>query len=408
MPISNKRSVLMKLKDKIASLMPELNLSAYFKKKNRKKEFGINLFGFFNTENGVGQTAKQIAKVIKHSKIPHTLIDLDDACPKKEDAPYPINLIYTNADHLIRIFPDYKKIFRNKYNVGYWAWELPEFPDYWKKAFNYLDEIWCGSDFCFSTLSLKTDKPVVKITPFVYESTRSSGAFNGKMFGMKDNLYTFLFIYDPYSYTERKNPVAILKAYRLAFKNNEKVQLVIKSAKMKNIVEDPVKEYISKHKLKNVILIEDYLNRPEILGLIRTCDCYISLHRSEGLGLTIMEAMAFGKPVIATAYSGNLDFTNWNNCFLVKYKLIKIKKDIPNVHGPQYESHYKKGGIWADTSVKDAALKMRYVYLNKEKAREIGSRGERFIKDNYNIGKASGILSSRLDIIKKRRRQPWK
>jgi len=368
-------------------------------KNNKKKEFGINLFGLLKWENGVGQTARQIASIIEYSNIPHVSIDLEDTCPKKENVPYAINLIYANADQLISLFPYYKDIWQGGYNIGYWAWEMPEFPDRWKKAFDHLNEIWCGSDFCLSTISLKSDKPVVKITPFVYESIKSFRRFNSKKFNIKNNLYTFLFIYDPYSYAERKNPVAILSAYRLAFKNNEKVQLVIKSAKMKYPLGDPVKEYISKHKLTNVILIEDRLDRSEILGLMRNCDCYVSLHRSEGLGLTIMEAMALGKPVIVTAYSGNMDFTNLNNSFLVKYRLIKIKADLINPSHPRDEPHYKKGDIWANPSIKDAAEKMRYVYFNKGKAEEIGRMGKQFIKENYSIEKASEIFIKRIKEI---------
>ena len=141
----------------------------------------------------------------------------------------------------------------------------------------------------------------------------------------------------------------------------------------------------------NIKIINKYLSRDEVLDLIDNCDCYVSFHRSEGLGLTLLEAMAFEKPVLTTAYSGNLEFTDINNSYLVKYKLTNIKKDC----GP-----YKKGCYWADVEINDAIIKMKAIFNNKKEAKKIGLKGKRFLK-NYSK-KNRRLLYERLKFIKKR------
>ena len=101
----------------------------------------------------------------------------------------------------------------------------------------------------------------------------------------------------------------------------------------------------------SIIYKEEMLRRPELLALMNKADCYISLHRSEGFGLTIAEAMALGKPVITTAYSGNLDFTHVNNSFLVKYKMLKHEVDL---------SVLPKNNYWSEPDTDHAAELMKF------------------------------------------------
>src|SRR5690606_26031032 len=115
-------------------------------------------------------------------------------------------------------------------------------------------------------------------------------------------------------------------------------------------------------------LIDHNLSRAELVGLIEACDCYVSLHRSEGLGLTMAEAMLLGKPVIATGYSGNLEFMDRSNSLLVGYDLVPIGRDIPPYPGDL---------LWAEPSCAEAAEAMCWVHEHPDEARALGERARR-------------------------------
>ena len=140
----------------------------------------------------------------------------------------------------------------------------------------------------------------------------------------------------------------------------------------------------------NIKIIDGYLYRNEINALISLCDCYISLHRSEGFGLTMAEAMFLAKPVIATAFSGNTDFMNVNNSYPVKYKLASLDKDA----GP-----YKKGCLWAEPDVEYAAELMRYIYENKTLAYEVGKIAAEDVRKNLNFNIIGAEIKNRIEYI---------
>ena len=172
----------------------------------------------------------------------------------------------------------------------------------------------------------------------------------------------FLFIFDMSSTLERKNPLGLISAFKQAFQSGEKVSLVIKVSRGERHP-DEFHRLLNAAKRVGAIVIDQRLAREELNGLIAACDCYISLHRSEGLGLTLAEAMMLSKPTIATAYSGNLDFMDEKNSLLVGYDLVEIQSDA----GP-----YEKGHRWADPSIPEAVNAMRWVFNHPEEARLLG------------------------------------
>jgi glycosyltransferase involved in cell wall biosynthesis len=140
-----------------------------------------------------------------------------------------------------------------------------------------------------------------------------------------------------------------------------------------------------------VVVIDRCMSREETYALMETCDCYVSLHRSEGLGLTIAEAMLMGKPVIATGYSGNLDFMTRENSLLVDYQRVSIRQQL---------SHYPSGSQWADPSVEDAAHWMRWVYRNREEARGLGQRARAEVAGVLSTEAAGRRMAQRLDELR--------
>ena len=146
---------------------------------------------------------------------------------------------------------------------------------------------------------------------------------------------------------------------------------------------------------RNVILLHELMSRARAYGLIDMADCFVSLHRSEGFGLGLAEAMLIGKPVIATGYSGNLDFMSPDNSLLVGYELTEIKEDRPI---------YSRGNFWAEPSIEQAAAFMRQVYEHPGEAQTRAERVQPEIQRLLSLESAGQRMRARLEQIATSRR----
>jgi glycosyltransferase involved in cell wall biosynthesis len=180
--------------------------------------------------------------------------------------------------------------------------------------------------------------------------------------GLDPDKYLFMFVFDVASVMERKNPLALVEAYRNAFRGDDRVQLAFKITRSSF---DPVGVARLKAEVASVggVVIDRDLPRDQAYGVLDACDCYVSLHRSEGYGITIAEAMLMGKPTIATGYSGNVDFMSEEDTFMIPYKLEPIKIDLP---------YYPRGCHWATADTHAAAERMRWVFEHQGEAKSMG------------------------------------
>ncbi|MDH3277302.1 MAG: glycosyltransferase [Nitrosopumilus sp.] len=384
----------------LVSIKPEIknNFISQNGNKLHLDKRGINVAGYFKGEFGVAEAARNYVKSISKVNIPFVLNNINSPAHRNNDKtfnkfenenPFPVNLICVNADQS-EFFYNTKgsEYFKNKYNIAVWFWEIADFPKKWMNSFNYFDEIWVASNFIANSLSKISPIPVVKIeSPFEIDETKMIS--DKSKFGFEEDEFLFLFIFDYNSIFERKNPLAIIEAFKRSFKENEKVRLVIKCTNGDKFPEKN-KKLVKDCGVKNITLLDKYLDRNELLVLIASCDCYISLHRGEGLGLTIAEAMYAKKPVIATHYGGNTDFMNLNNSYPVKYKLVKLEKD--------YEP-YQKGSVWAEPNIIQASDLMKEVYENKDEAKKVGLQGYEDVKKQLNFNVVGEQILKRLDII---------
>jgi glycosyltransferase involved in cell wall biosynthesis len=200
--------------------------------------------------------------------------------------------------------------------------------------------------------------------------------------------FLFLFVFDYLSTIQRKNPVGLIEAFRRAFEPGAGPQLLLKTinAPLRPLADEEV--LWAAHGRPDIHVIDRSLDREQLGGLMAACDCYVSLHRAEGFGLTMAEAMAIGKPVIATGYSGNVDFMDGENSYLVDHTITRV--------GPECEI-YPPEGEWAEPSVEHAAELMRRIYEDREQAARVGARAAQDIARGLSPQATGAAMRARLE-----------
>jgi glycosyltransferase involved in cell wall biosynthesis len=271
------------------------------------------------------------------------------------------------------------------------AWELTRYPDVWARQLEKFDEVWAQSRFTYETLSKAVKVPVIHMPES--SEVHLTSFLGRRYFAIPERNFVFLFSFHFSSYIERKNPLAALRALEhfLAKRPDAVVTFVLK---LSGTAAQPEAMAEFEERLKalgdHVLVIDRELSDNEIKNLMRCCDAFISLHRAEGYGHGLSEAMALGKPVIATGYSGNMDFTTDDNTLLVDYRLIPV----PENAYPHWEDQQ-----WADPDVEHAARHMVRLYDDPEFARAIGHRASLDQRREFGY-RATGVrYRSRLEAL---------
>jgi glycosyltransferase involved in cell wall biosynthesis len=361
-------------------------------------EFGVNLAGYFHSETGVGQSARAAHAALKAASVPVSLRCVSDLGPSRKqdnttgsmsaEFPYSVNLFHVNADQTAEVRREFgEHVYHNRYNIGYWAWELEEFPDRWTGAFSQYREIWTPSNFCRKAISGKASVPVFCV-PHAIAPVLPIG-IDRQHFGLRPDAFIFFFAFDVLSVMERKNPLAVIRAFEMAFGPDSHCQLLLKinNAESKPQCIETLKNACSSSAIR---ILDSALTREEMYALTHCSDCIVSLHRSEGFGLFMAEAMYFGKPVIATNYSGNTDFTLPDNSLLVDYKLIPVGRHC---------DPYDPDSLWADPDVEHAARHMANIAASAELRAQFSSAGRAFVRTVLSPGAVGQTMRQRLDTL---------
>ncbi len=360
---------------------------------------GVNVAGYFASEKGVGAAVRSTVGALQAASVPCVLSNVVDSGSRnregrefeyRPDNPYLVNLLHVNADQAPMVASTMgAEYFRGRYNIGAWFWELSRFPAEWRSSFRYFQEIWTYSSFCLDAVSRVSPIPVVRMPLAVAPPAVGQTPGDRVRYGIGPDQFLFLFMFDFHSVVERKNPLGVIRAFELAFGARRDVGLLVKTA---HSADNPAElaQLRAAVRTDTVKILDDVLSRAEVMNLLAACDCYVSLHRSEGFGLPIAEAMALGKPVIVTAYSGNMDFTTPSNSFLVKYRLVELGR----THGP-----YQEGSVWADPDVEHAAELMRHVCEARGEAQRIAVAGQRDVETLLHPRVVGAQMRARLDEI---------
>ncbi|WP_321475232.1 glycosyltransferase family 4 protein [uncultured Paludibaculum sp.] len=365
-------------------------------------EFGVNLVGYFRSETGVGESVRAACGALRSASVPISLRGAEEAgyCqardrsvgPMSAEFPYSTNLIHVNADQTVNVANQLGgRFFRNRHNIGFWAWELEEFPDRWSDAFSYYQELWTPSEFCSRAIRQKTGVSVHTIPHAVNPAV--SGSLDRQHFGFKPGQFVFLTAFDVLSVIERKNPLASIRAFLEAFGSDPDCQLVVKvnnAATAPREFRRALEEVTSACTSPNIRIMDATLSRNEMHALTQCADCIVSLHRSEGFGLHIAEAMYFGKPTIVTNYSGNIDFTRSDNSMLADFRLVPVGQGC---------QPYDENCRWAGPDIEQAASHMRTIVAEPDLRARLSAAASAFVRTNLSPAAVGQLMRDRLEAI---------
>lgn len=362
---------------------------------NESQPFGFNVISYVSGNLGIGVTARNVVRVLLERGCPVSILDLDPGQGRKgfdttfeeyyvnsiHDMPYGINLLVLPPAGIKDLLPSVLAYKPNCLNVGFCMWELPILPKSWIAPMQALDVLVAQTQFIryafdFNLSGVTTISAVHPIyLPDGIEADRAR-------FGLPEDAIIFFTGFEPYSDPQRKNPFATIRSFMEELGRDEQAHLVIK---LNNAVKDGVLHPIA-DELKTLCagnprihFMTETLTYHEVLQLYASCDVYVSLHRAEGLGLGPMEAMALGKPVISTGWSGNMTYMDHTNSCLVGYDLIPVDGSI---------SHYSRevlgqDTVWADARVPEASAWMRRLVEDPELRRSIGEKAANAMRTHH-------------------------
>lgn len=328
----------------------------------------IEVIGFFHSISGIGESARLCAQQLAADgyRVKCTSVESFFRKPVEIDWSWPnalsddqvqCRIYHLNPPMLPTVILQMGiKKFKQTYNIGYWAWELELIPAEWIKATRYMNAIFTPSEFTTQVIQRYTTAPVLTVTHPVVAGQAT--ADTRAALGIPVDAFLVANIFSFGSAMERKNPVALVKAFKQAFNETDNAHLVLKanagdeSAEKKQLL-----ELMAGH--TKIHLIDQQWSRADILGLIQCASVYASLHRSEGFGLTIAEAMLLGTPTLVTAWSGNMDFCTTENSFLIPFTRIPVSSTHPEFKG-------LSNAQWADADSDETATILNAIYLQPE------------------------------------------
>lgn len=289
-----------------------------------------------------------------------------------------VNVFHINADEVPQALPYFRDEprFPKAFNVIYPAWELSAYPQAWVAHLEKFQEVWAPSQFVRAAIAASTNVPVVHMPLAV--DVRMSSFLTRRALGLPEQAFVFLFFFDYSSYMARKNPFAVLEAFEALLERHPSapLHLVLKHkgfAGATDAASSRLREMIARRP-DQIQVIDRMLSDNEIKNLVRAADCFVSLHRSEGFGRGLAEAMALGVPAVGTGYSGNLDFMNAENSWLVDYDLVPVGEN---------EYPHAQGQHWAAPRIESAIATMENVWLDRDGARARAGRAKRHMLSHF-------------------------
>jgi glycosyltransferase involved in cell wall biosynthesis len=343
------------------------------------EELPVTLIGHPYAPIGMGEQLRSHLRACNAVRLHHRVLDIfryakrtDPAHARliealeRRDTPRGIRIFHINGDEVDRVIAEFEAsggVFADGYNVIVPAWELPSYPTAWAGALARFDEVWALSNFIAESLAAAGIQSHVIGQAVEFEP---GPCLPRRWFGIRESAFVLLNFLDLSSYASRKNPDAALTLFERIRREApfRDVQLVLK---VKDRETDARQWAAALRSDEQIMVIATPLDTLGVKSLINACDCFVSLHRSEGFGRGLGEAMALGKLVMGTGWSGNVDFMTPANALFVDYELAKLKRD---------EYPHWQGQSWAEPKLEHALDLLRPVLDDPARGRAIAERGQ--------------------------------
>lgn len=271
--------------------------------------------------------------------------------------------------------------------IGYWSWDLPEWPEEWRFALDLVDEIWAPNRYVQAALETISPVPVLCMPEAVSVAARRRRSRAD--LGLPEGAFLFATPYDGGTLA-RQNPLAAVQAFARAFPHGtEPVGLVVRAA---NAAEDQPEWQVLRAAADadpRIRIVADPMPRSAVIGLYDACDAFLSLHRAEGSGRAVAEAMMLGKPVVATGFSGTVDLTHPGTACVVPWRRVPVEPGYPGGAGQS----------WADPDIDAAADHMTALAGDPAEARRLGRAGRTHAESLHAPAVVGARFRRRLDAL---------
>jgi glycosyltransferase involved in cell wall biosynthesis len=357
---------------------------------------GVNLVGYLTRASGLGDVARRLRDAVGQAGLGHTAIATQrTASPAHQRVDVDNRVEFTNslcvvtADQFPFLAADFPELFAaTRRMIGYWFWELEHVPVPMRQSIHLVDEIWAGTRFVTDAFAAVAPVPVRHVPIPVAEPRPSNrGRDDFAVLADAGDRPVFLTVLDHLSVTERKNPVGSIEAFRHAFEPDEGPLLIVKTMNGHQRWANHQRILAAADGRADIRVWDETVDRADQMALVAAADCMVSLHRSEGLGLHLAEAMWLGTPTIATRYSGNLDFMNDDNSLLIDFDLVSIERG---------EGVYPATAMWAQPDLEQAAAAMRWIVGDAALATRLAAAGRQTMAQQPTLVETGRLISQLL------------
>ena len=365
---------------------------------------GVNVIGYLREAKGIGEAARLYAAALEAGGVPVRTGAVDAGFTPRggeEHASiaalgcsraHSVDLICMNAPELERFLGEGGRLPGRGYRIGVWAWEVDPVPAEWARVSQVLDEVWVYSRYVAELMGRALPLPVVAM-PLPILAREDPPA---ELPAPGSEAFTFLFLFDFHSMVKRKNPLGLIDAFRRAFAPGDGARLVVKSFNGDHRPEDLGEVRRAAAGRDDIEVVDRYVTVEERDRMLASCDCYVSLHRAEGFGLTLGEAMALGRPVIATGFSGNLDFMPPGAAYLTAWSQTRVGEGA---------GAYPADATWAEPDLDDAARLMQAAFDDRAEAARRAERGRAHVATHLSAEAVGAIARRRLELVATLRRR---
>lgn len=336
--------------------------------------FGWSVLAYAVSELGVGEAGRRLASAVRRTGLPTELVAVTTGTLSRQAhrpnqqtrdyVGYDNAITCVNADQLPHLHHLLDLGSLRGHRIGLWFWELAVFPERFHDSFNLVDEVWVASEFTRAAVQATTDLPV-RVVPLPMSAVDGSTRFTRRSLGLPEDRFVFLTNFDYFSTSERKNPIGVVRAYCQAFAPGDGACLVVKSINGEHRPEDVARVRAVGEGRPDVVFLDDYVSSAGMVAMIELADVYVSLHRAEGYGLNLADAMVRGTPVVATGYSGNMEFMTSDTAALVRHELVEV--------GP-HAFPYDADAVWAEPDLDDASAQLRRLFSDSAAAAALADR----------------------------------